>query len=958
MATVTPASWPPHPYAEFVHRVDKPARYLGGEYGSSTRAWDSAKARVCLAFPDVYDIGMSHLGLKILYNILNHDPRTLAERCFAPWVDMERELIARNLPLVSLESAHKLADFDVVGFSLQFELTYTNILTMLDLGRIPLRGSARGESDPLIIAGGPAATHPEPLAMFIDAFVVGDGEERTTELALLWTELREKGVSRTDRLRAIGKLRGVYVPSLYSVRTEPQLGLEVVDGPEKDLPFPIVRNVVGDINEFPFPDNGPVGGPEAIFDRMSIEIARGCTQGCRFCQAGMIYRPVRERDPAEIVDTVVKAVNRSGYDEVSLTSLSTADYSCLAPLVRQVTEKLSAKNVSLGVSSLRAYGLEEAVLDDMRRVRASGITFAPEAGSQRMRDVINKNISLDNLMTTAERVCARGWDKMKLYFMIGLPTENECDVREIVQVGKRVREIGGKVRRETNQGGPPKITVSVSTFVPKPHTPFQWCAMDRQERILEKQAWLKDEGRHAKSVEIRLHHAATSWLEGVFARGDRKLGRVLERAQHAGCRFDSWEDQMDIDLWMSAFRAEGIEPENYLGTIPVGTRLPWDHIDVGLEDGFLNREYRKALKNRLSPPCSKGGKAASTIVRHTNIENAESEKDNEKLVCYNCGIACDLSAMQKTRQTYLDRLDSLDSLDTKASQLPNALAQAPKPKGPRQPPRIVQGEARRYRFVYEKIGPAAFLSHLDVLRALPRSFRRLQIPIFYSSGFHPKPEMTFSPALSLGVSSLAEVVDAKLAIDVDPTELASALSGASAQGLVWKACVRLGPHDSSVARLVDAARYAVAIARKELHAMGGETRLAAEIQRLAEASEHLVIRRFERSSLPNAVPKTVNVKKFLRRITAGDPRATALLRDAGVHGDFVTLLIDVDITPEGGVKVSEVIEALMGNIDGWQQVFCPSVRIELGLRDGERIVSPIDLATIRLRSNPSPRLPH
>jgi len=477
-----------HPYAEFVHRVDKPARYLGGEYGAIRKDWDAVDARVCLAFPDVYDIGMSHLGFKILYKILNDDPRTLAERAYAPWIDMEKELRVRSLPLVSLETARPLKDFDVVGFSLQFELTYSNILTMLDLGGIPLRAEDRGEGDPLVIAGGPTATHPEPVAMFLDAVCIGDGEERTTEVALLWTSLKKQGVPRRERLEALAKLRGVYVPSLYAIAIEPDTGLEVVDHALiPGLALPVRRSLVADLNKFPFPDDGPVGGPEAIFDRMSIEIARGCTEGCRFCQAGMIYRPVRERDPQQIVDTVVSAVKKSGYDEASLTSLSTADYSCIAPLIEKVTAALAPEKVSLGVSSLRAYGLEETVLDDIRRVRASGITFAPEAGSQRMRDVVNKNVTEEQLMTTAERVFSRGWDGMKLYFMIGLPTEEEVDVREIVKVGKRAREVGRKVRKESNQGGPPKVTVSVSTHVPKPHTPFQWCAMDREASVLEKQ---------------------------------------------------------------------------------------------------------------------------------------------------------------------------------------------------------------------------------------------------------------------------------------------------------------------------------------------------------------------------------------------------------------------------------------------------------------------------------------
>ncbi|MBS2012323.1 MAG: TIGR03960 family B12-binding radical SAM protein [Deltaproteobacteria bacterium] len=942
----------PHPYASFVHRVEKPARYLGGEYGAVTKAWGDVSARVCLAFPDVYDIGMSHLGFKILYKILNDDPRTLAERCYTPWVDMEKELRERKLPLVSLESARPLREFDVVGFSLQFELTYTNVLTMLDLGGIPLLSAERGEGDPLVIAGGPTATHPEPITDFIDAVVVGDGEARTTEVALAWTEMKARGLSRRERLIALAKLQGVYVPSLYGVTVDEATGHAYVERAlEPGLPLPIKRNLVPDLNAYPFPDDGPIGGPEAIFDRMSIEIARGCTEGCRFCQAGMIYRPVRERDPSEVVETLARAVKKSGYDEVSLTSLSTADYSCIAPLIEKVTKRLAPEKVSLGVSSLRAYGLDEPVLDDIKRVRASGITFAPEAGSQRMRDVVNKNVTEEQLMTTAERIFSRGWDSMKLYFMIGLPTEEESDVREIVKVGARARIVGKRVRKETNLGGAPKVTVSVSTHVPKPHTPFQWCAMDHHDDVLVKQGWLREEAR-TSGVDLRMHDSRTSWLEGVFARGDRKLGRVLLRAYRAGCRFDSWEDQLRIQAWSEAFEAEGIEPRSYLGTIPVSARLPWDHIDVGLEEGFLLREYRKALKSRLSPPC---GKVAGTFVHATNLDDAE--KETRKLVCYDCGVACDLSAMRGERLVYLERLGARSKrvlpviakpapppkpepvLDAEGKLVP------PKPKGPKPPPRVVQGEPRRYRLQFAKVGPMAFLSHLDLVRALPRSFRRIEVPIYYSSGFHPKPEMTFSPALSLGVASLSEILDVKITVDTDASELAERLTKASPEGLVFRRGARLGPEDASVSKAIDGARYAVGIPRVALAAIGGEARLREEIARVLATPEVKVVRRFERG-----LAKAVDVKRFLARLAVDGERGNAYLEQARVHGDFVSLVCDVAITGDGGVKISEVMEALFPKReDGAEVLPYHAVRAELGVISGDDIVSPIELEVVRAK---------
>ncbi len=921
-----------HPYGSFVHLVQKPARYLGGEFGARTKDWDAVEARVCLAFPDIYDIGMSHLGFKILYKLLNDDARTLAERAYAPWIDMEAQLRARALPLVSAESARPLREFDVVGFSLQFELTYTNVLLMLELGRIPFLARERGEDDPLVLAGGPTATHPEPLAPFLDAIVIGDGEERTTEAALVWTRAKKAGVGRADRLRALAKLEGVYVPSLYETRLDADTGFTVVAPVQtEDVPLPVNRTWVDDLNRFPFPDDSPIGGPEAIFDRMSIEIARGCTEGCRFCQAGMIYRPVRERDPDQIVQTIVSAVKKSGYDEASLTSLSTADYSCIAPLVKKVADALAPQRVSLGVSSLRAYGLDENVLDDIARVRATGVTFAPEAGTQRMRDVVNKNVTEEQLLQTAERVFSRGWETMKLYFMIGLPTEREEDVREIPRVGGRARAVGKRVKKEHGRGGSPKVTVSVSTHVPKPHTPFQWCAMDRQELVRTKQRWLEEEAR-ASGVELRTHDGETSWLEAVFARGDRALAPVLLRAYRAGARFDSWEDQKKMSVWEEAFRAEGVSPATYLGTIPVTARLPWDHIDVGLEEGFLVREYRKALSDQLSLPC---GKVAGAFVHATNLRDARAQE--RKLVCYDCGIACDLTAMREQRLVYLRNLN----------------AEEPRPYEPQAPAsdRTARGDRGSLRAspdaivsLSEKLGAAAYLSHLDIVRALPRAFRRMQLPLYYSQGFHPKPDMTFGPALSLGVSSLAEAVDVKIAADLDPATLIDELSAGAQPGLRFIGASRLEALDPSISKVIDVARYVVGLPRAVAAPGGDADWLAERIRAALAAPELIVTRRID------GIGKRVDVRDFLRDVAFAGSDGAHALADAGIVGDLVVLGVEVDVRGSGGVKIAEVVEAIFG--DGATPH--SAVRTALGRRqvDGS-VASPLNLRA--LRPTPTPR---
>jgi radical SAM family uncharacterized protein/radical SAM-linked protein len=931
MSTELPRS-AAHPYADFVAKVQKPARYLGGEHGAVVKDWNAPGivARVCLGFPDVYDIGMSHLGLKILYGIVNDAPDLLAERAFSPWNDMEAELRARDLPLVSLESARPLRDFDVLGLSLQFELTYTNCLQLLELGRIPLRSAARGEDDPLVVAGGPTATHPEPLAPFLDAVVIGDGEEAFPALIRAWAKGKSAGISRSERLVQLASIPGVYVPSLYDTVEDPDTGMWVV-APPKDprVPFPVRRALVDDLNRYPFPSGGPVPAAEAVFDRVSIEIARGCTEGCRFCQAGMIYRPVRERDPEQVIDAVTRSLRESGYDEVALTSLSTADYSCVSPLVREVMKRLEKEKVSLSVSSLRAYGLNEELLDEIQKVRATGLTFAPEAGTQRMRDVVNKNVTEAQLMQTAERVFSRGWQKMKLYFMIGLPTERDEDVRGIVETGKKALDVGKKIQK----GRGPTVTVSVSTHVPKPHTPFQWAALDHFEEIQRKQAILSGEAKRL-GVDLKTHDASGSVLEGVLARGDRRLADVIEHAYRNGARFDSWDDREKLPRWMAAFEAFGIDVERYTGTLPLSATLPWSHIDVGLEDGFLAREYRKALKDQLSPPC---GKAAGAFVHHTNI--AEANADARKLVCYDCGVACDLTAMRGERLVYLKKLgaDGPVAIDPEKRR--------PKTPGERRPrASFGQGQARKIRLRYTKAGTAAFLSHLDLLRALPRIFRRAGVSLFYTEGFHPRPEMTFGPALSLGVASLAEYVDVKLLGDVPVDELPAALSAHAPDGVRVTGARELFPGDANISKILGDgafARYAFGVPRGGLSrsALAGELErwgldevglMRREIEGQLEGGALTVIRRID------GIGKKIDVRSFLRDVRIG--QGAASLGAAGIADGLLPVEVDVRLASGAGVKISEVVEALLG-----AETPHRAVRIGMWAERHGRAVDPLDL---------------
>ncbi|MEM9072670.1 MAG: TIGR03960 family B12-binding radical SAM protein [Myxococcota bacterium] len=909
-----------HPYTPFLPQVKKPAQYVGGEHGQHQKPWESVRARMCLAFPDLYEIGMSHLGYKILYGILNAHPQLLADRAYAPWTDMEAKLREHGEPLRSLESWRPLREFDVVGFSLQYELTYSNVLTMMDLGGIPRWQKDRDDDDPLILCGGPVAMHAEPLAPFIDAFLIGDGEEKTAEILLTWASLKEDGVGRAERLRALAALGGVYVPSLYETALDDTTGFQVVEGPTGDAPFPVQRHIVRDLEKFPFPAEGPVAATETIFDRMSIEVARGCTEGCRFCQAGMIYRPVRERDPETIVQTILTAIEKGGYDEASLTSLSTADYSAIQPLVHRVMKELEGQRVSVSVSSLRAYGLSEGVLDDMKKQRAGGLTFAPEAGTQRMRDVVNKNVTEEQLLETAERVFSRGWIKMKLYFMIGLPTEEDEDVLGIIETGAKTLGVARRVRGRKDA----RVVVSVSTHVPKPHTPFQWCAMDPYAEILRKQELLQ---RAAKQtfVKLRMHDSRGSWLEGVLARGDRRLAHVIERAYLAGARFDSWDEQMNLEAWEQAFQDANVDPQLFLGTIPVHARVPWDHIDVGLEEGFLAKEYRKALANRLSPPC---GKVAGQFVHPPDME--EHDAQTRRLVCYDCGVACDMSKMRQDRADFLTKLGATKK--RLAVVRDDAERQSDLDRRNRlSNDHLEQGPPLRVRIGFAKVGRIAYASHLDLVRLFPRWFRRAKLPIYYSGGYHPKPQMTFSPALGLGIASLSEYVDLKLREqDVDAATLArleATLRDLAMDGIEVFGVRVLGPRDRGINKLIEEATWVGGIPRSDARDLEG---------RVARALDGpLVVTRLHKGR-----EKVVDVGKVLRRVAVGEGSET--LADAGLIGDLVPIRFTTFLGNDGTAKPTEVIQALLGEL--------PSVRfVREGLwaRRGDAQLSLLDLDALR-----------
>lgn len=586
---------------QLFNKVQKPARYTGGEVNAVIKDKNSVKFRYAFCFPDSYEIGMSHLGMKILYSLVNAREDAWCERVFAPWTDMEEEMRKADVPLFALESGDSLSEFDMIGFTLQYELSYSNVLNMLDLGKIPLRSRDRQSLTPIVVGGGPCACNPEPLADFFDIFLPGEGEEVTNELIDLFIAHKEKGSTKLEFLRDAAKIEGVYVPAFYDVSYHADGTISAVT-PKEGAPAKVKKRIISDLDKVYYPEKFVVPYIDIVHDRAVAEVFRGCIRGCRFCQAGFIYRPIREKS-SDTVNRQAKCLcDTTGYDEVSLCSLSTSDYSGIEQLIPQMFSWALPEKINVSLPSLRVDNFSEELMEELKKVRKSGLTFAPEAGTQRLRDAINKNVTEEEVLSTAAQAFRGGWTAVKLYFMMGLPTETLDDIAGIAELAQKVVNEFYK-NPDKPKGKGVTVSISVASFVPKPFTPFQWEPQDTMEQLVAKQKYLM-ENVHTHKIQVSWHQSQTSFLEGVFARGDRKLCDVIEAAWRKGCKFDGWDEYFRFDKWMEAFEACGVDPAFYSNRRREFSEiLPWDHLDYGIRKEFLIEENQKAHESVTTPNC-------------------------------------------------------------------------------------------------------------------------------------------------------------------------------------------------------------------------------------------------------------------------------------------------------------------------------------------------------------------
>ncbi|HZX96194.1 MAG TPA: TIGR03960 family B12-binding radical SAM protein [Myxococcales bacterium] len=765
--------------------AQKPARYAGGELNAVRKDLAAARVKWALAFPDTYEVGMSNVGFRLLYHALNERPDVACERVFMPWPDMERALKAEGQPLFSIESRAPLRAFDVAGFTLQFELCYTTVLAMLELGGIALHSSDRRRDDPLILGGGPCAYNPEPIADFFDAFVVGEGEEVVHEISDVVAAWKPTGAPRGDLLWTLAEIPGVYVPSLFRVHYHPDRTIARYE-PLKPGYESIVRRVIPDLNLVPQAEKPIVPFMQAVHDRLPLEIQRGCTRGCRFCQVGMITRPTRQRDPNDVRRIAEKGLESTGYEEVGFLSLSAGDYSCIDGVLEDFFDEFGPENVGISLPSLRTETMSDRLAQQIKRVRKSGFTVAPEAATERMRRVINKGNAEKDLLHAVDTIFAAGWDLVKFYFMIGLPTERDEDVHAIVTLCAEALRRGKKLNPRA------EINVGISTFCPKPFTPFQWDPMISLSETQRKQGILRDDvrklGRGYRDLHVKPHDARQGALEGALALGDRRLSTAVLHAYQAGQRLDGWTEHFRLEAWHDAFAHA--EREHGVGLHFFAHRekgkdevLPFDHIDCEVTKPYLWKSRMGALKEAQIPDCAYGEE-----------------------ICTACG-ACDYEVV--------------DTIVYHPRDYRRQPARDPEP---------LPAERTLLRLRYAKEGMAVALSHLETMTALLRAFRRAKLSIPHSQGFHPKPKVSFGPACPVGTESRAEYLDLELFGVQDAAAVATRLRTELPEGFRLVSCEPLAAGGESLTRIIRGIAYRVELPESAPEAFGRLAEFAAQAE--------------------------------------------------------------------------------------------------------------------------------
>ncbi len=762
---------------EILASVQKPTRYLGLERNLVRKPWESAAIRVALAFPDAYEIGMSHQGTRILYHLVNRRSDALAERSFAPMPDMAAALREAGLPLYTLESYRPIRSFHIVGISLQSELNYINVPYVLDLAGITRRAVDRDEEEPIVLGGGPCTANPEPVADFFDAILIGDGEAALDSILDTIRDLRTSGTPRAEILTGLSRIPGIYVPSLYRWTAAGDSHDAQWDLVDDSAPFPVPRVWVDELDPDDQPHSVIVPFAEVIQDRLGMEIMRGCTQGCRFCQAGYWYRPVREHDPKVVADRIERQVAETGFEQVGLLSLSSADYSQVEPLVEDLASRLQDQRVSISLPSLRADAFSVGLAEAVSKVRKSGFTFAPETGSDRLRRVINKTFTNADMITAAEAAYSKGWQMIKVYAMIGLPTETDDDLEELARLAEDIVAAG---RRATG-GRKVQVKVSVGCFVPKAWTPFQWQAFAGVAELGRRIDLLKKRFKRIRGARLSWAEPEESALEALLSRGDRRMSAAIERAHDLGSVFDGWSDLLDLDAWKQALDEASIDVNRELGERELTATLPWDCLDAGVRKGFLKAELRRSLREVATDDCKWGH-------------------------CYRCGIPGEGSDVRLagSRPPAAGNEPSHELADGAAvSQRRSVPHIAPQPTDRGQP-----SVHRRYRFTFAKRGDARWLSHRQVMDTLERVLRAAGLPVHYTQGFNPHIRLSMGPALAVGMEGEAEPFDVDCTAPINQSHLERANS-LLPDGLAIVDATALLPGAPSIGRLVDRARFRV-----------------------------------------------------------------------------------------------------------------------------------------------------